>query len=353
MEGAFLAGDKVRRACETIVQSTRDRHSVLVFCAGVDHAYQVASELEKLLGDTDSVRVITGESPPLERQSAIERFRERRLKFLVNVDVLTTGFDAPSIDTIAVLRATLSAGLFAQIVGRGLRVDASKGDCLILDFGENIYRHGPIDSPEYGARKEKSAGGEENGNKNNGGLKLCPACREEVGARTATCECGWQFPVKHEAEADKESNILTEPEEWRIEEIELWRHKGKIAVVRSAGRIVGEYGKPDTLRVDYFCHRVGEDGNLPEKISEWVCLEHTGWARRKALSWWREHSISDYPRDIDEAIDLWEMGALRMPCKITTQRDGFWNRILSREFETERPTEWSDEIVDVFDDAPF
>jgi DNA repair protein RadD len=57
--------------------------------------------------------------------------------------VLTTGFDAPHVDVIAILRATESVGLLQQIIGRGLRINDGKKDCLILDYAENIERHCP------------------------------------------------------------------------------------------------------------------------------------------------------------------------------------------------------------------
>jgi DNA repair protein RadD len=59
------------------------------------------------------------------------------------VSVLTTGFDAPHVDLIAILRATESAGLLQQIIGRGLRVSPGKDDCLVLDYAENLDRHFP------------------------------------------------------------------------------------------------------------------------------------------------------------------------------------------------------------------
>jgi DNA repair protein RadD len=59
------------------------------------------------------------------------------------VAVLTTGFDAPHVDVVALLRATESVGLLQQIIGRGLRVAPHKTDCLILDYAENIERHCP------------------------------------------------------------------------------------------------------------------------------------------------------------------------------------------------------------------
>jgi len=53
------------------------------------------------------------------------------------------GFDAPHCDVVAILRATESASLLQQIIGRGLRLSNGKDNCLVLDYAENIERHCP------------------------------------------------------------------------------------------------------------------------------------------------------------------------------------------------------------------
>ena len=66
---------------------------------------------------------------------------------MVNVSVLTEGFDCTDIDTVILARPTQSlAGLYVQMVGRGLRLHEGKEDVMILDYGKNISRHGPIDA---------------------------------------------------------------------------------------------------------------------------------------------------------------------------------------------------------------
>jgi superfamily II DNA or RNA helicase len=128
MARAFDSGDKVELACGEIVAKCHDRHSVLVFSAGVEHAEHVAETLRTLTGER--VGLVTGDTMPIERVASLSAFKAQELRWLVNCDVLTTGFDAPCIDAIAVLRATMSPGLFAQIVGRGLRNHESKTECI-------------------------------------------------------------------------------------------------------------------------------------------------------------------------------------------------------------------------------
>ncbi len=114
---------------ENILDLSRDRNGVLIFASTVSHARHVLS----LLPEGESALVV-GETETDERDDTIERFKSRKIKYLVNVSVLTTGFDAPHVDVIAILRPTESVSLYQQIVGRGLRLSEGKVDCLVLDY---------------------------------------------------------------------------------------------------------------------------------------------------------------------------------------------------------------------------
>jgi DNA repair protein RadD len=336
VERLFDFGPQVENAAREIVAKSAGRHSVLVFCSGVSHAGHVAAAIAALSGERCGV--VTGDTLPMERANLLEQFKRQQLRFLCNVDVLTTGFDAPNIDCIAILRATMSPGLFAQMCGRGLRIDASKQDCLILDFGENIQRHGPIDALDYGKDRQKSGLGD-------APTKTCPNCGETVELSAKSCECGWIFPPpertpKHGEQADTQSDVLAKPESWEVVGVDWMRHRKRKA----------EPGTPDTLRIDYLCQPMGRyrgadgGGNISEQvISEWVCLEHPGgYAYSKAVKWWRQHSVAPVPSGIDDAIRLWRCGAVAMPATIETIRDGKWYRITGRRLD-ELPTEWSEE----------
>ncbi|PCK07088.1 MAG: ATP-dependent helicase [Alteromonadaceae bacterium] len=125
-----------------------DRAGIMIFTSTVRHAKEVLSCLPE-----DESMLVTGDTPVVERDEIIHQFKRREIKFLVNVSVLTTGFDAPHVDLIAVLRPTESVSLYQQIVGRGLRLFQGKKDCLVLDYtglGHNLF------SPEVGNKKPKS-----------------------------------------------------------------------------------------------------------------------------------------------------------------------------------------------------
>lgn len=114
-----------------------DRQGVMIFSATIKHAEEIMGYLPK-----DQARMVIGDTEGAERDRIIAEFKAKKIKYLVNVSVLTTGFDAPHVDVIAILRPTESNSLYQQIVGRGLRLHEGKKDCYILDYtgmGHDIY----------------------------------------------------------------------------------------------------------------------------------------------------------------------------------------------------------------------
>lgn len=128
-----------------IVERAAERHGVMIFAATVAHAEEIMGYLP-----ADQAALITGATPSAERTELINAFKARELKYLVNVSVLTTGFDAPHVDLIAMLRPTESVSLYQQIAGRGLRLSPGKQDCLILDYAGNPW---DLYAPEVGEPK--------------------------------------------------------------------------------------------------------------------------------------------------------------------------------------------------------
>ncbi|MDA8793705.1 DEAD/DEAH box helicase [Bacteriovoracaceae bacterium] len=113
------------------------RQGVMIFSSTVRHAKEVL----ELLPEGDA-KIVLGEMENDQRDQIINEFKAKKIKYLVNVSVLTTGFDAPHVDVIAILRPTESVSLYQQIIGRGLRLSQGKTDCYILDYtgmGHDIY----------------------------------------------------------------------------------------------------------------------------------------------------------------------------------------------------------------------
>ncbi|MCC4817489.1 ATP-dependent helicase [Vibrio lentus] len=133
---------------DQIIELAKDKLGIMIFAATVRHAQEILG----LLPEGES-SIVIGDTPTLERDQIISDFKERKIKFLVNVSVLTTGFDAPHVDLIAILRPTESISLYQQIVGRGLRLSPGKKECLVLDYAGNSY---DLYQPEVGDPKPDS-----------------------------------------------------------------------------------------------------------------------------------------------------------------------------------------------------
>ncbi|MFL1454997.1 DEAD/DEAH box helicase family protein [Marinobacter sp. GN3S48] len=134
-----------RAIIEQVMELAVERKGVMIFAATVDHAREITGYLPD-----HQTALVTGATDLTERALLIQRFKQRQLKYLVNVSVLTTGFDAPHVDFIAILRPTQSVSLYQQIVGRGLRLDEGKQDCLVIDYAGN---HVNLHHPEVGEPK--------------------------------------------------------------------------------------------------------------------------------------------------------------------------------------------------------
>lgn len=306
--GEFIAGEVealmdtdtlVRNACHEILEYTKDRKSVLIFASGVEHAKHIQSVLES---KGHACGFVCGETLPFDRTQTLERFKNGDLKYLVNVNVLTTGFDAPNIDCVVMLRPTNSPGLYYQMVGRGFRLHPGKQNCLVLDFGGNILRHGPVDV----LCADNIAAGTGSGE---APVKACPQCCELIHAGYATCpECGHVFdPPEKQPHEDKAygggiiSGEVTE-QSYTVREVYYSVHRKRNA----------PDDHPCTMRVDYVL-------GLNDYQSEWVCPEHSGFARDKFEGWWHARTNEPFPATAQEAVRLANAGALAQTKTITVR----------------------------------
>lgn len=133
---------------EQVIELAQQRIGVMIFAATVEHAEEILSYLPS----SESALVI-GATENKVRDQLIQQFKQQKIKFLVNVSVLTTGFDAPHVDMIAILRPTQSVSLYQQIIGRGLRLSPDKKDCLVIDYTGNDF---DLYQPEVGEKKPNS-----------------------------------------------------------------------------------------------------------------------------------------------------------------------------------------------------
>jgi len=305
--GEFVAGEVedlmdqdrlVTAACAEIVALAHDRRSCLIFASGVKHGQHVARVLGEMSGQ--ECGFVCGETPIAQRDELLERFRNGDLRYLANVNVLTTGFDTPNIDCVALLRPTMSPGLFYQMCGRGFRLHPGKANCLVLDFGGNVLRHGPVDDFKVTTANQGDGPAP---------AKECPECQAVIAAGFATCpQCGYVFPPperkKHDAKAS-EAGILSgqvTQTRYRVQDTYYSVHTKRGA----------SEDAPKTMRVDY---RVG----WHQYKSEWVCFEHEGYARQKAVAWWKRHSPDPVPDTAERAVEIAEAGGVAATLGITVR----------------------------------
>lgn len=286
----------VQSACAEIVEHTSDRQACLIFASGVKHGRHIVDLLAREHGL--ECGFVCGETPIPERDATLGRFRRGELKYLCNMNVLTTGFDAPHIDCVSLVRPTMSPGLYYQMVGRGFRLHPAKSNCLVLDFGGNVLRHGPVDQIQIVTRNRGDG---------EAPAKECPECRALIAAGYAVCpECGFEFPPperqKHEPKASEAGILSGQMTDiaYEVHDIAYSVHTKRDAPPEA----------PKTMRVDY---RLG----LNHWQSEFICFEHAGYARQKAAVWWRRRSRDPVPDTAELAVELADAGALASTNAIT------------------------------------
>ncbi len=119
-------------------KSGQRRRGILVFTKSIEECQQLCSKLP-------SCAVVTGSTPKRERDEILENFKLGCIDVLVNVGVLTTGFDYPELDTVVMARPTMSLALYYQILGRGIRPHPSKSSTWFVDLCGNIKRFGHVE----------------------------------------------------------------------------------------------------------------------------------------------------------------------------------------------------------------
>ena len=304
LEAAVDRDEITVAAVEEIVEYGKDRGSWLVFCSGVDHALHVRDAIR---AHGISAETVTGDTPSGERASILANFKAGRLRCITNANVLTTGFDAPGTDLVALLRPTASVGLYIQMVGRGTRLAEGKDDCLILDFAGNTARHGPIDKVD-GKRNQKSdVPGEMP-------TKTCSECQTINHAAAKHCaSCGFEFPppaskIAAMAATDALLSTQIKPEWIPVKDVTYAMH--------------AKPGKPSSMRVTYVCGLTIH--------SEWICFDHIGYPRQKAESWWKRRSDAPIPANSEAAINA--ASTLRKPTEIQVRPVGKYVEITGFKF---------------------
>jgi DNA repair protein RadD len=291
---------------DEVVALAGSRKAWLFFCAGVAHAQAVADEL-KARGI--AAECVTGATPKAERERILADFKAGQIRALTNANVLTTGFDYPDVDLIAMLRPTMSASLYVQMAGRGLRPKSHTDHCLVLDFAGVVAAHGPITAVKP-PKKAGEGGGE-------APAKVCESCHELCHLSARVCPaCGAPFP---EREAPKMQ--LHQDDIMGIEGTEMgvlaWRWRKHTS--RTSGK--------EMLAVTYY-------GGLSDPaVTEYLPILHEGYAGQKAIMTLARFASASGAtiapnQSLDDAADA--MNASQAPSLIEYKKDGKFYRVMRR-----------------------
>lgn len=296
-----------RGVVDEIISLAGDRKSWLVFCSGVEHAENIC---QCFLDQGIASACLTGKTNKKEREQIIERFKRGQIKALTNVSVLTTGFDYPDIDLIAMLRPTMSPGLYLQMAGRGLRPKSHTDHCLVLDFAGVVEQHGPIIAIE-----PPSKAGDGDGEPI---TKQCPECSEIISVNRKVCECGYQFP-----EQEKKLDLRLRHDDImgiETQEAEITEWNWRVHTSKTSGK--------DMLAVTYYSGMIGP------AVTEYFPVTHEGYAGIKAVSLVSQIAMqsgasldSDYLDQIAESLNK-----SSHPNSIKYRKDGKFYKVLLRSF---------------------
>lgn len=303
-ELAMAASDPelVRATAAEIMTYGQDRRSWLVFASGVGHAQML---LDEFTDNSVDAATITGDTPKTLRESLIQEFKDGDLRCLINVNVLTTGFNAPATDLVALVRATMSTSLYVQMVGRGTRTAPGKENCLVLDYGNNVMEHGPFDKVSPRSQGGGSGEGE-------APTKECPDCAELVYTAVRECPgCGHEFPepeLNHGSKAYGGAMLSSQiEEEWMdVSDVTYSRHQ--------------KQGKPDSIRVTYWCGLT--------RVNEWLCPDHGGYA--KSMYQARRPLLASGADTTDEALA--EAHHWNRPSRIKVKPEGKYFQIVQLDY---------------------
>lgn len=281
LQAAVDRADITASAVREMVRLGQDRHHWLIFSSGIKHAEHIAEELRNY---QITCAVVSGEMS--DRDSVLADFKAGKIRAVVNNNVLTTGFDFPGIDMIAVLRPTRSSSLWVQMLGRGTRPCPGKDNCLVLDFARNTLRLGPINDPVLPSMKKKK-----NDEPGLVPVKICPTCGTYNHSRATICgSCGSEFPPpendlrQQASEAQLIAGIPDAPivNDFRVENVIYELHRKR--------------DKPNSLKVTYI------SCNGLRQFSEYVCIAHGGFMTVNAKRWWQRRTTAPFPETADMAI---------------------------------------------------
>jgi len=317
-------------AIQEALQLGFDRHCWKVFCSGVEHSEHVAGMLNSLGIDATFIHSKISDD---ERDARFDAFETGKIKALCTYKIATTGWDHPPVDFIIDLYPTVSPGNHVQKYSRGTRpydcndpeqyipgFNYVKRNCLVADFSGNTARLGPINDPKIPKRKGDKEG--------DAPIKVCTAKHNGVEcgiynhASARYCGghdypsdegCGAEFIFKTKLLRTAGTNELIAGE---VPEIKFF------TVDKVIYHLHNKVGSEPSIKVSYFAGL--------QRFTEYVCLQHKGFARTRAKQWWMARHSGECPETTEEA--LLYVSQLRVPSKVRVNVSTKYKDILGVEW---------------------
>lgn len=335
--GEFISKDLARvtdtdEYNEAIIEETliraKQRKKILCFAVSIDHAKHL---VDILLDHGESADFVSSKDSKKERERKLSEFSTGKIRFLVNIGILTTGYDEAMIDCLVLARDTESPGLYMQMVFRGTRPVYSSGtqpetreqrlleiangpkpDCLVLDFCGLVSKHGPIIDVQP---PRKAGNGVAPG-------KLCEVCDEICNAAARTCpSCGHVFEISPTIK----DRTLRDDDIMGIDKTKTMPVFGWNWEIRKSRK---------TQKEMIVCTYYGELSTKP--IEEFFCVWHGGFAQRKAMIRLGEILPAvGVSWGTDTAFFLYRMNERTPPEKIKYVMEGRYPRVVGMEWKQE------------------
>jgi DNA repair protein RadD len=288
-----------------------ERKHCLVFAVTIKHAEALNAFFSEF---GYSSGVVHSKMKKDAKESVLKAFEDGEINFLVNVGILTEGWDCPPVDLIILCRPTKSPALFVQMIGRGTRVFPGKKNLLILDMVNNFREHGDPANPVVKYKKSDKTG--------EALIKVCPNCEEIISLMSKTCPfCGYVF----ESEVVKTPEINKAP---LMEEVRIVEHK-------LADKVL------ETLSFSVHTHEVRSVKNAGKKMSVLTIYFKSGKAvsvyldiegqinqvnkHRAEMLWKYLTGNSDTPKTVHEMYQ--RKNEIRLPKKLTVNYKHKFNEI--------------------------
>ena len=319
-------------AVQALEKYGQERRHVVVFAVTIEHAELLQ---EAFINHGCTTGIVHSNMPHDAVLAGLKAFNDGQVRVLVNVGMLTEGWDCPCADCIILCRPTKSTALYVQMVGRGLRIAEGKEDCLLLDLAGCWKEHGSpsrpivrvgrqprdtIECPECGLENDvrrvlcESCNAKLRPDSTSDEETLCPHCGTAVTNRTIICpDCGGECKrIEHKAQ---ELHRLDASDDTLELKAELLREP------KPNWHFVSRRGDP-MLKLTLECQVEGLW--WPITVNDFWDIEGNAstWGQQKAAYKWSALSGERAPDTLDEAESRWY--ELDFPKEITVRKKGGW-----------------------------